>query len=180
MSSIARRYAKALFEIGEETDTLDALAGELDDIAAALKESDELANLLGSPVASARLRKEVFAGIAEKLGTGEIVGNLVRLLIDRNRMGVYPDLARVFRMLVDEARGQLRGELLSARPLTETQIEAIKTKLGNLTGKEVVLEVHERPELIGGIVARVGNTVFDGSVAKRLESLERSMTQGGA
>ena len=180
MSSVPRRYAKAIFEIGLEDGSLDRVQSELDALLGALAASDELRGLLASPVASKRMRKEVFGAVAEKLGTSTEVANLVRLLIERNRMAAFGDMVRIVRDLIDAERGQVRGSVLTARALTDDQLQAIQNKLGKVTGKTVLLEVEERPSLIGGIVARVGNTVFDGSVRTRLEALERSMTEGGA
>ncbi len=178
MSGLARRYAKALFEIAVEDHAVDRIAGDLDGLGEALRSSKELRDHLVSPAYATRLRRETLCAVADKLGTGEEVKNLAQLMIDRNRMELFAELTAMFRNMMDDARGQVRGAIETAQPLSDEQVKAIQAKLATMTGREVLLSVRERPELIGGIVARVGNTVFDASLKTRLDTLTRAMTEG--
>lgn len=173
---VGRRYARALFELALEDDSVERVAEELDALAATMTGSDELREVLSFPTNTAELRKSVFAGIADRLGTGTLVRNLVQLLVDRNRMTAFSACATAFRELADEHRGQIRGELVSARPLSHEQLEAVRSKLEKMTGKRVLLETREDPSLIGGLVARVGNTLFDSSIRTQLEGIKRAMS----
>lgn len=173
---VGRRYARALFELALEDASVDRVAGELDALAATVRSSDELREVLSYPTNTAELRKTVFAGIADRLGTGPLVRNLVQLLIDRNRMTAFPACATVFRELADEHQGQVRGEVVSARALNDEQLAAVRAKLEQMTGKRVLLDTREDPSLIGGLVARVGNTLFDSSIRTQLEGIKRAMS----
>lgn len=173
---VGRRYARALFELALEDGSVDRIAAELDALAATVRSSDELREVLSFPTNTAELRKTVFAGIADRLGTGTVVRNLVQLLIDRNRMTAFPACAMAFRELADEHQGQIRGELVSARALSDEQLAAVRAKLERMTGKRVLLETREDPGLIGGLVARVGNTLFDSSIRTQLEGIKRAMS----
>ncbi|MBK7973741.1 MAG: ATP synthase F1 subunit delta [Deltaproteobacteria bacterium] len=173
---VGRRYARALFELALEDGSVERVAGELDALAATMKGSEELREVLSFPTNTAELRKNVFGAVADRLGTGPLVRNLVQLLIDRNRMTAFAASATCFRELADEHQGQLRGEVVSARPLSDDQLAAVRTKLEQMTGKRVLLETREDPSLIGGLVARVGNTLFDSSIRTQLEGIKRAMS----
>lgn len=173
---VGRRYARALFELALEEGAVDRVAEELDSLAAVVRGSDELREVLSFPTSTAELRKSVFAGIADRLGTGTLVRNLVQLLIDRNRMTAFTACATAFRELADEHQGQIRGEVVSARALSQDQLDAVRAKLEQMTGKRVLLETREDPSLIGGLVARVGNTLFDSSIRTQLEGIKRAMS----
>lgn len=173
---VGRRYARALFELALEDGSVDRVAGELDALAATVQSSDELREVLSFPTNTAELRKAVFSGIADRLATGGLVRNLVQLLIDRNRMTAFPSCATAFRELADEHQGQVRGEVVSARALSDEQLAAVRSKLEKMTGKRVLLETREDPSLIGGLVARVGNTLFDSSIRTQLEGIKRAMS----
>ncbi|MFN7950327.1 MAG: ATP synthase F1 subunit delta [bacterium] len=173
---VGRRYARALFEIALETGAVDQVASELDALSAALAGSPDLFEVLTFPTHTADLRKNVFAAVADQLGTGSNVRNLVQLLLDRNRMSAFDACLRSFRELADDHLGQVRGEVVSARPLNDTQLAAIRAKLERMTGKRVLLATREDASLIGGLVARVGNTLYDGSVRTQLEGIKRAMS----
>ncbi len=174
---VGRRYARALFEIALEAGTVDSIAGELDALATALAASTELVEVLTFPTHTAELRKRVFTAVADRLGTGANVRNLVQLLLDRNRMTAFDACLRSFRELADEHLGQVRGEVVSARPLSDAQLASIQGKLEQMTGKRILLATREDPSLLGGLVARVGNTLYDGSVRTQLEGLKRAMSE---
>ncbi len=173
---VGRRYARALFEIALEDAAVDAVAAELEAIAGTLRESAELRQVLAFPTTTAEVRKNIFAAVADRLGTGQAVRNFVQLLIDRNRMSAFEASLAYYRTLADEHLGQVRGELTTARPLTEDQLGAVRSKIETAFGKRLLLEIREDPSLMGGIVVRVGNLLFDGSLRTRLEGIKRAMT----
>lgn len=173
---VGRRYARALFEIALEDGNVDAVIGELEAVSSAMATSSDLRELLTFPTHSLELRRGVFGSVADRLGTGPIVRNFVHLLLERNRMSAFDACLQSFRARADEHLGQVRGEVVSARPLTADQLAAIQTKLEQTTGKRVLLETREDPTLLGGIVARVGNTLYDGSLKTRLDGIQRAMS----
>ncbi len=173
---VGRRYARALFQIALEDGSVDAIASELAAVSEAMAASKDLRQVLTFPTHSLELRRGVFGSIADRLGTGPVVRNFVNLLLERNRMSAFDACLQSFRARADEHLGQVRGEVVSARPLSTEQLDAVRSKLEQTTGKQVLLEVREDPALLGGLVARVGNTVYDGSLKTRLDGIQRAMS----
>jgi len=101
--------------------------------------------------------------------------NFVRLLVDRDRIAYLGDIARVFRDMADSLAGRVRGRVTAAAPLPEDSMTAIKRGLERLTDRQVILEASVEPELLGGVMARVGSTVYDGSLRSRLEELRQEL-----
>ncbi len=127
IGSVARRYAKALLDIGIQQQTYDALGKELDRTAATFTSSPELRNALENPVFPLEKRKLVLDELARRLGLSKVVRNFVMLLLDKGRISALPDIARAHRGLVDEYAGRVRATVTSARPLDpvlETRLKA--------------------------------------------------------
>ena len=173
--SIGRRYAKALLSIGVATHSFDALGRELDRVAETIASSTELKNVLENPVFPLSQRHHVLEDIARRLSLSASVKNLLLILLDRGRISALPDIARAHRELVDEQAGRARATVTSAAPL-DAAIEArLRGALEKQTGKTVLLDKKVDPSLIGGVVAQVGDLVFDGSVKHQLEKLRTEL-----
>jgi F-type H+-transporting ATPase subunit delta len=179
IGSVARRYAKALLEIGIQQQTYDALGKELDRTAETLGRSPDLRMALENPVFPLDKRRAVLEELARRLALSKVVRNFVMLLLDKGRIGSLPDIARAHRHLVDLHAGRVRATVTSARPL-DPQLELrLKTALEKSSGKVVLLEKKEDPSIIGGLVTQLGDTVYDGSVRSQLAQLREELLSEG-
>jgi F-type H+-transporting ATPase subunit delta len=175
VGSIARRYAKALFELAVEADRVDAWAQSLIALRKAADASPELRDLLANPVYTREQRQALAARLAQALGLDREPASLLALLADRNRLAYLPGVADVFFRLADEKLGRLRARVASAVPLSDAEVEALARKLAATSGGQVIVERVVEPALLGGVVAQVGSFVYDGSLRSQLEDLRRAM-----
>ena len=169
--SIARRYARALLEVAVSEGRIDEVLSELAGLAEQVQVGLPLYSVFESPSVTRRERRAVAEQVAERLGFSEITTNLLRLLSDRERLTLVPDIARIYRDLADEAQGRVRAQVSAPLPLTEDQVARLRSVLEQVTGKTIDLRVDSDPELLGGLVAQVGDTTFDGSLKTQLRSL---------
>lgn len=172
-TSIARRYARALFEtVGP---AFERAGAEMKAIADAMAGDSPLARLFSDPSASRQDRRSVLEGIIEKAGLDPLVGNFLRILDDRNRLLELPSISEAFAALVDEKAGRIRATILSAEPLPPEVIAKLQQALSRATEKTVEIETALDRSLLGGVVAQVGNFVYDGSLRTQLSRLRRDL-----
>ncbi len=170
--SVARRYARALFELGAEKKLSDAVGRELDALAETYSGSAELRQTLENPVFKLSERRALLERLLPQLAPTAQTRNFALLLLERGRISLLPSIARAYREMVDVALGRVRATVVSARPLDDTTAAAVQRALERRTGKKVLLSSSVDPGLLGGIVARVGDLVFDGSLRTRLDTLK--------
>jgi F-type H+-transporting ATPase subunit delta len=173
--SLARRYARALLDVGIDKGTHEKLAAEVDELAVAFNTSRDLQEALTNPVFPRGQRRAVLEAVLAKVVVSTETRNFALLLLDRERVQVLPAIARELRAMVDEKLGRVRATVTSARPLPAEHIAQIQTTLEKATGKKVLLEKHEDPSLLGGVVAQLGDTVYDGSVRTQLETMREQI-----
>lgn len=174
-TTLAKRYAEAMVEIGQEQDALDIYGENLDVLTDLMNTSKDFRELLINPVFTKEDKKRVAGLILEELGTDRMVNNFINLLIDRKRIDQLPGIAKAFREKVDDLRGITRGELTSAEPLHEDELNRVTEALSKISGKRVILTASTDPSLIGGLVAKVGDMVFDGTISTQLNQLKESL-----
>jgi F-type H+-transporting ATPase subunit delta len=170
--SVGRRYARALFELGLARGTFEAFGHELGGLAEIYAGSPELRQTLENPVFKLDQRRAVLAKLLPSVAPSVEVRNFALMLLERRRLVALPVIARAYAEMVDVKLGRVRATVTSAQPLdaaTQTQVQAALEKR---TGKKVLLTTGVDPSLIGGIVARVGDLVFDGSLRTRLATLQ--------
>jgi F-type H+-transporting ATPase subunit delta len=172
---LARRYAKALLDIGIQQQTYDALGKELDRASAVFASSPELRNALENPVFPLEKRRLVLEELARRLGLSKVVRNFLMVLLDKGRIAGLPDVARAHHALVDEHAGRIRATVTSARPLDPALEQRLRTALEKESGKVVLLEKKEDPSIVGGVVTQLGDIVFDGSVRTQLSRLREEL-----
>lgn len=170
-TAMARRYAKALLTIGEEEKRVEALTREVRTLGDTVASSAELQALLSNPIIPQEARRKVMEDIAARLSLSPVVRNAALLLTDRRRGASIPEIAAALETLVDERSGKVKAEVTSAAPLSDAQAMRIQASLEKLTGRKIALSRKVDPSLIGGVVTRVGDRVFDGSVRTRLEQI---------
>lgn len=169
--SVARRYARALFDIGVSKGSYEVLGNELGELAATYEGSPELRQTLENPVFKLDQRRGILEKILPRVAPSKEVRSFALLLLERNRISALPAIARSYKELVDGILGRVQATVTSAKPLDPATTSQVQRALERRTGKKVVLTTTIDPELIGGIVARVGDLVFDGSLKSRLETL---------
>jgi len=178
--SIERRYARALFGLARAAGALDAAGEELTRAAATFAEP-ALRNVVLNPGIGARARRAIVGTVVARLGLSPIVGNLVRLLADRERLAILPNVAREYDVLVDHELGRARVSIRSATPLSDGQRAELERVAQRITGsQQIVVSTGVDSELIGGVVLDAGGTVYDGSVKTQLARLARTMAGEGA
>ncbi len=174
-SALAGRYARALFELAYEGKALDAVAADLDRIAAMIEESTEFRRLIRSPVLKRADQGRAANAVLEAAGVGELARQIVGLLAEKRRLFALSDIIRAYRARLSRHRGEVGAVASSARPLTEAQIAALKKSLAGAIGQEVTLTTEVDEGLIGGLVVRVGSRMFDSSLRTRLANLKTAM-----
>jgi F-type H+-transporting ATPase subunit delta len=174
LSAVATRYAKALADVtatpGGGLRAEDALS-QLRAFESALAASRELQNALTTPAVPGSRKRAVVGRIAGLLQLSPVARNFLFVLIDHRRIALLGAILHSFDLIVDERLGFARAEVSSPRELTETQRGAINAQLERLTGKRIRMRLAVDAELIGGVVARIGSTVYDGSVRGQLQTL---------
>lgn len=176
---IAERYARALFELGSETDQLGPLTEQIGRVGELYADSAELRSVLDNPIVPEAQREAILRDVAGRLGLTELSLNTLRLLAERRRLRALPDIAERLRSLSDEASGVLRATVTSAAPLTDDYYEKLASQLERATSHKIVLDKRTDPSLIAGIVTRIGDHTIDGSLRGRLADLERQIIQEG-
>jgi F-type H+-transporting ATPase subunit delta len=173
--SVARRYARALFGMGVDAGNYEALGRELGDVAGLWSSSAELRHALENPVFKPSEKRAVLEGLLPRVTPTNTVQRFVLLLLDRRRIALLPAIARAFQDMADAHMGRVRATVTSAEPLAAGTLERVRRSLEQRTGKKVIVETAVDPELIGGLVAQVGDLVLDGSVRTQLADLRAKL-----
>jgi F-type H+-transporting ATPase subunit delta len=169
--SVSRRYARALFSIGVDRGSFEQLGQELAAFAALWSGSAELRQALANPVFKASEKRNVLAGLLPRVTPSADVQKFLLLLLERRRLAGIANIARAYREMADQHTGRVRAHVTSAQPLAPAELERVRASLARRTGKQVLVEATVDPALIGGLVARVGDLVLDGSVRTQLDAL---------
>lgn len=175
--SIARRYARALMAIGIDNKDYEAIGRQVGDLAQAMKVSEELAETLSNPAFPRSDRRKVIAALLALVKASKTVESFVMLLLERERLAALPDISRALDAMIDERNGRISAEIVSAQPLTGDQLAKLKGALETLSGKKVEIEKREDPELLGGVVAKVGDIVYDGSLRTQLAQMRHGLVK---
>jgi F-type H+-transporting ATPase subunit delta len=170
-SNIAKRYARAFFKIAGEEQRYEEYAQELGRFSTLLKEHKKLGEFLANPVFAQRDKKAVVEALLAKLDVSPLTANFLKLLVDKRRIGILSDIEGCYRDLVDNALKKVRVTVKTAFPLTGELSSRLQNGLEGLTGRQVEMTVHEDPTLLGGIVVRVGDTLYDGSIRTQLGNI---------
>lgn len=175
--SLARRYARAIVALGTEHGNLDKLGADLRALATAMHDSSELVTALTNPAIRRADRRRVIDGLLQRIKTEPHTRNLVYLLLDGERLASLAAISREVDAMIEARAGRMRAEVTSARPLDDAQLTQITAALEKLSGKKVAVTRHEDPALLGGVVAKLGDTVYDGSLRTQLRNLRDELTK---
>jgi F-type H+-transporting ATPase subunit delta len=176
MSVAENRYAKAFLD-ALYPDQAEVGLQQLRSFAKLLGDQPDIRRLFENPTFSADRRKNLLEEFAEALALNRRTVNFLNLLIDRNRLGLLERIVEAYQKLFDDRLGIVRADVTSAHPLDTAQRRQLSTALENVTGKQVRMEVTVDRTLIGGFVARVGGTIYDGSVRQRLQAFKYRLIQ---
>lgn len=171
---LARKYSKAIFEIAQEENKLEAYGKELETVRKDLFRTAEVRSFFQNPQVQPEAKKELL----KKCFQGElsaVVYNFLMLLVDKRRIGIFEAIEEDFRNLSNQAQGIVIADITTAKAMGKNQQEKLRNKLAAVTGKKITLRLHENKDIIGGVVVKIGDKRIDGSVTGRLEGLKREL-----
>jgi F-type H+-transporting ATPase subunit delta len=171
----ARRYAKALLQIGDKQGNVSQLQQELDTVAEAVTANADLSRLVASPLVLPTKKAEVFETILAAAKVSETLRHFFRVVAEAGRLNLLADIRRTFAEQVDERAGIVEAKVTSAQPLSDAQAKALINSLGSRTGKTIRLTWHQDTSLLGGVKVQVGSTVLDASLQGQLRQLKTQL-----
>ena len=167
-ASLAGRYATALFGLARDEQQIEAVSRSLDSIEAATTQSADFRALIGSPLVGRADAGKTIRALVPSLGLDPITGRFLGVLADNGRLGELKSVIRITRELAAGHRGETKAEVTSAHPLGDDQIAALKTRLKARVGRDVSIDARVDPNLLGGLVVRLGSQMIDASIVSRL------------
>jgi len=170
---VARVYARALFEAAGEANAVEAVRADLDEFVAGLGESEALRNVLTDPQIDASAKLRVVGEITR--AAQPLVANTLQLLLERGRFGILSELNDAYGALAAEAAGLVKVDVTSAIELAPEASEQIAARVEEVTGRRVELTQRVDPDIIGGLVLRVGDVIVDSSLKARIRQLRRRL-----
>jgi len=174
-ASLAGRYASALYDLALAQGSVAVVESDLETLASAIRESDDLAGLIRNPEVRREDSAKAIAAIAQLLGLSPLTGNFLGVLAANRRLASLPDMARAFAAIAAAERGEVSATVTSAHPLDAAQIDALAAKLKALEGSDVKLNAVVDPAILGGLVVQIGSRMIDSSIRTRLNSLAQAM-----
>jgi F-type H+-transporting ATPase subunit delta len=174
-ASVARRYARALLSLGLEEGRHEQYGEELEAVLEALDRSREAGHFLRNPGYTPVQRHNAVDALAAALKLSPMVVSFLRLLVDRQRIADLAQIARAYRVLVDEKVGRVRATVTAAAPLSDQETARLREAIAAMTGRTIVLDAKTDPSIIGGVVTQVGATMFDGSLRTQLERMREQL-----
>ena len=174
-ASLAGRYATALFDLARDQRQIDAVGRSLDSLRQALADSKDFAELIASPLVSREAAGKAFAALVPGLGIDPITANFLGVLARNGRKGQLRPVIRAYRRLAAEHRGEVTADVITARPLADDQIAALKKQLKGRAGRDVTIDAAVDPAILGGIVVKLGSQQIDASIRTKLNRLASAM-----
>jgi len=178
-TGIAARYATAMFELAQDDGALDALEGDIAALDTALADSDDLRDLIASPIYGRDETEAAIGAVASAMGLGQITSNTLRLMAQKRRLFILPALLAEVRALIAAHKGEVAADIVSARSLTDAQKAALQEALSASVGRDVKLNATVDESLIGGLVVKVGSRMIDTSIKAKLLTLKNTMKEVG-
>ena len=177
-NAIARRYAKALVQLAAEEQRVEPIHEELNRLETLLAEHSDLKSVLINPAYGTDQKRAIMQDVMLKMEISGTVANFLLLLLDRGRINFLSAIISSYGAYADEFSGVVRPTISTAIALEEDKIQGIKDALTTATGKKVILTVAVDPSLIGGVVTKIGDMVYDGSIRTQLNRIEGILQKG--
>jgi F-type H+-transporting ATPase subunit delta len=178
IETISRRYATALADVVLKSGNTDAVSAELKMWAQSMGANSDLQKAFGNPAIAHSKKEKVLEGLIAKATPSTTTANFLRVLLSNGRLMDLNDIMERFELVLEERSGVVSAEVTSARELADAQRKELKASLEKLMGKQVKFDFAIDPNLIGGVVTRVGSTVYDSSVKTQLENLREELVNG--
>lgn len=178
-SGIAARYATAVFELAKDAKKLSAIEKDFDALETAMKDSNALRDLITSPIYSRDEMTSAVITISKKMKLTKDVTNTLGLMASKRRLFVLPALIKTVKAMIAEEKGEITAEVTAAKTLTKTQQDKLAKTLKIAVGKTVNVNMSVDPDLIGGLIIKVGSKMIDNSVSSRLLNLQNTMKEVG-
>jgi F-type H+-transporting ATPase subunit delta len=175
IETVARRYATALADVVVKSKETESVKSELKQWEALIASNSDLENAFSNPVIPHLKKEKVLEGLLSKTKPSKTTANFLRVLLQNNRLTDLKEINERFALVLDERSGVVAAEITSSRELTESEKAELRTNLEKLTGKRVNADFNTDGDLIGGVVTRVGSTVYDSSVKTQLENLKAEL-----
>ncbi|WP_298973927.1 F0F1 ATP synthase subunit delta [uncultured Roseobacter sp.] len=178
-TSIAGRYATAVYEIASDGKAIKALETDLDALQGALADSEDFRALIHSPIYSREEQGAAIAALSKKMKLSDTLANTLALMAQNRRLFVLPQLVATLRDIIAAEKGEVTADVVSAKALTKTQADKLAKSLKASTGKTVTLNATVDESLIGGLIVKVGSRMIDTSIRSKLNSLQNAMKEVG-
>lgn len=177
ISGVPSRYAEALFDLANEAGSLDAVERDLKALAAAIDASADFRKLLKSPVYDADDKGRAIAAIADKARVSPLTRNFLGVVARNRRLFVLDGVLKAFFARLAKHRGEVSAEAVSAAPLSNDQLTRLRGEIEGLVGKAVNLQTRVDPDLLGGLIVKVGSTMIDSSLRTKLNRLKSKLKE---
>jgi F-type H+-transporting ATPase subunit delta len=174
-ASLAGRYAIALFELARDGKQIETVGESLGALRTALRESDELKQLVASPLIGREQKLKAIDAVAGEMKLDPLTRNFLGVLAQNRRLAQLDAVARAYNLLSARHRGELTAEITSARALDEAQVDAIKQNLRARMGRDIAVDLAVDPAILGGLVVKIGSQQIDGSIRTKLNNLAHAM-----
>jgi F-type H+-transporting ATPase subunit delta len=171
----AARYARALLDVLLKESTAERGAQDLQTIASLLQQFPDLQRAFDTPAIPATRKRALVQALLPRLSLSAPVGKLLVMLAERDRLTLLPDLTAVYQERLEELQQVIRAEVTTAEPLPADKLSALQQRLAGATGRTVRISTRVDPAIIGGVKARIGSTVYDGSIATQLETFRQKL-----
>ncbi|MGN6357044.1 MAG: F0F1 ATP synthase subunit delta [Novosphingobium sp.] len=174
-ASLQGRYASALFDLASEKGIVTAVESDLDTLGDAIAATPDLAALIRNPQVGRDAAAKAIDAVATVLNLSPLTKQFLGVLAGNRRLSVLPEVVAAFASIAAAQRGEVSAEVSSAHPLTDDQLKALTEKLKAREGREVKLKAKVDPEILGGLVVRIGSKQIDSSIRTRLNTLANAM-----
>ena len=172
---LSNRYSKAIFLAAKSNGKLEKVSNDLENLSNSIESSDQLLKLLKSGALSREKMTSLFEEICNKSGVDEITKNFIKVVIDNKRGAIIPQINKKLIDLSLADKNTIKAEITSAKSISNEQIEKIKQSVSKLTGKQIIADAKIDEKIIGGLKVKVGSTLFDDSVATKLNNLNKNL-----
>jgi F-type H+-transporting ATPase subunit delta len=174
----ATRYARALLDVAQKEQVdLSTIESELAAFHQLIVGHDTLGKVLLSPAVPAPKKRDAVKALVERLSLSPILGKILVLLAERDRLVLLPEVLETYRQRLLDLRNVVRAAVTTAEPLEAGRAATIERSLAKVTGRTVIMSTHVDPSIVGGLVARVGSTVYDGSVTGQLQRMKQRLEE---
>ncbi len=173
--AVAGRYARALADVVARTGNYAEVLEQLEDFSASTRESVELRQVFETPAIPLAEKARVLEAILRRLGAAPVTTNFLRVLLAHYRMGLLPQVLQAFRKIANTRQGIVEVKVFSAAALEPAELEALRARFAELTRRRVQLEFELDPNLLGGALAQIDSTIYDGSVRGQLERIREQL-----